>query len=497
MSIETPRKEYAEALPEWEKIDRVRKHKDLAQYLRTLTTTHVWQDREGNTSHGIVEDEIRQNEYAKNAVFYNITAYTIRGLLGTMFRKAPVFDPAGRLKYLLENCDGKGNGINQQARSLGAEVIANGRAGLWVNYPKTEGEVSVADEGRLFATIHRLCPQQIINWSTMSDGAKVKLSLVVFTFQHEEMVDYELTCETRIKELALDEDGKYYCQEWRKVEGEGDKREWIREGEPVVPTDKDGTPFDEIPFTFVGSENNDHEIDEPPMMDMVAINIAHYRNSADFEDSVFYAGQSQPYMVGVDETTYEMIQKHGIRVGSRVMMPVPEGGAFGFATPDANPVVRQAMIDKVEQMIGIGARFVTPGGGAKTAYEAESDREVSHSLLSTITENVANAYSRALTWVGRFMGADAPEYILDSDFSDVGATPQLLAAWVKSYLDGAVPQADYIEWMQRQGYFDPERDPEDIAAELNGDDEGAEDDGTAPVPEPEGAGGPDSELGED
>jgi len=480
MSIDAQRKDYIDALPGWKKIDDVRKARDLAKYLRKLHSP-------GIATSELAGDTVRQRQYEDAAVFYNILGFTVRGLIGTMFRRQPTLALPARLQYIGTNSDGRGNGIAQHSRRTAINVLTKGRAGLWVNYPKTNGEVSIAEREKAFATIHFIRPEQIINWSVKSDGANAKLSLVVIKYQHEKIEQYEVKCVDRIKELALDGAGRYFVREWEREEnarGIKKRDEWKPVDEPSYPTDASGTEFTEIPFTFVGSENNDHEVDEAPMIDMARVNIGHYRNSADYEDSVFYAGQSQPWMSGMNESYYDLIKREGIRVGSRVMMPVPPGEQFGFATPDPNPLVFAAMKHKVEMMIGLGARFIAPGGQAKTAYEAESERESSHSLLQAIAENVSDAYTRALAWCSRFMGSDQPaEYIIDSDFSDIGATPQLLAAWVKSYIDGAVPESQYIEWMQRQGYFDPTLRREEIAEQLAGD---AND----------GAGGAESQLGE-
>jgi hypothetical protein len=61
----------------------------------------------------------------------------------------------------------------------------------------------------------------------------------------------------------------------------------------------------------------------------------------------------------------------------------------------------------------------------------------------------------------------APEYVMDSDFTDLGSSSEMLAKWVKSYLDGAVPESEYIGWMQRQGYFDASKTTEQISQELD------------------------------
>ena len=54
----------------------------------------------------------------------------------------------------------------------------------------------------------------------------------------------------------------------------------------IVPRKSNGSTWDVIPFEFIGSVNNDETSDKAPLYDIAEVNIAHYRNSADYEDPV-------------------------------------------------------------------------------------------------------------------------------------------------------------------------------------------------------------------
>ena len=94
------------------------------------------------------------------------------------------------------------------------------------------------------------------------------------------------------------------------------------------------------------------------------------------------------------------------------------------------------------------------------------DQETSTSILSSVVMNVSDAITQSVEQAALFMNAEPVPYVMDDDFSDIGANPQMLAAWVQSYIQGAVPESDYIGWMQRQGFFDPEKEQEEISQEL-------------------------------
>ena len=463
MTVEYILQEVTEADQDWQKILDITGLRNLTSYLRSIKKPN-----------GQV-DEIRTKDYQDHAVFYGIASKTSRALVGTIFQKDPVINLPSGLAYASENIDGNGIGIVQQSRSVVSDVIRYGRCGLWVDFAQTDGPLSLADQDRYFATVNHYKPWQICNWREQQIGSAVVLTKVVLTEYRTNYGQDGFTqkSEKVYRELALetDDDGRlvYLVRIWVNAKQSGTGRqEWVVESE-TTPTDSTGQPFDAIPFTFVGSENNDSKIDRAPMLDMVNINIGHYRNSADYEDTVFYAGQTQPYMTGATKQYFEMMNEQEFYIGSRKLMPVPEGGSFGFATPGANPTVRQAMIDKVELMVAMGASFIDHTGAPKTATQAAGDERAQTSELAVISGNVTDAYRAALRWAAQFQGTDEPEFELNDDFSAITATPQMLAAWVQGWLQGAIPFSDYVGWLKRNGLVDPEKTVDQVRVELEED----------------------------
>ena len=453
MSIDWQRPEYQGALPGWQKIRNVTDAEDVEQYLREL-----------NPNDESKENKDRNKQYRQNAIFYAVAGYTARGLTATPFGKDPAFSPPPALEYLESNADGAGNSIYQLSQSTLSESVRFGRSGLYVGFPPGTGNESKADDVDRFATISVIYPENIINWRTRTVGAKTILDLVIISEQVMEDKDgYEQEPVDQIRELGLDESGFYFERIWRKEDGEGD---W-KAGEAFEPTNASGARLNYIPFTFVGSENNDSTIDLPPMQDLVAVNIGHYRNSADYEDSVFYAGQAQPWMSGVDAAHLEAMEENGFYIGSRYLMPVPEGGQFGFASAEPNPMVLEAMREKIGLMIGMGARFLEPNASTKTATEAEGDNMAQHSVLALIVANVSEAYTMALKWVSEFMGVtEEVTYSINQDFTRANASPQEIAQIISAWTLGVIPSTDVWAFFQRHGYIDGSKTIEEIDQEL-------------------------------
>lgn len=458
MSVDFIRSEVTNADPVWQEIRDITEAENLTRYLREIRRPN-----------GTV-DEIRTEDYQKHAIFYGVSGRTGRGLVGTIFHKDPAQDIAPELSHVETNIDGGGNGIQQQARAVCADVVRFGRCGLWVDFPRTKGPISMAETGRYFATVTHYKPWQITNWRQERDGSEMRLVLVVLKENRAVIDGFRVKSEKIYRELALVDLGAgpvYRVRVWvqRKDQSTG-KVEYVVESE-AFPTDSAGRLMDFIPFTFVGSQNNDPTIDSAPLAELVKINIGHYRNSADYEDSVFYSGQVQPWMSGATSEYFDLMNEKQFYIGSKELMPVPPGEQFGFATPGANPLVRQAMIDKIDQMVGLGASIIERGAVAKTATEAASDDRTETSELSVIAGNVSRAYESALRWAGLFQGASgSSSYVLCQDFSAITATAQMLTAWVGSWLQGAIPFSDYCHWLKRNGFVDASKTEEQIRDEL-------------------------------
>lgn len=455
MPIDFQHPDYTKNYPKWELTEHTCKANEVEKYLITLNKL--------DTSSENVE---RNKNYKDRAVFYPVVGHTLEGMIGLIFSKYPEVELPAPLDYALSNCDGSGVSIYQQSQIASAEIIQKGRAGLFVSYPKTTGPVSVADmaQGGFIATIHLIEAEQILNWRTELKGSQSVLTLVVIK-ESVEVVQadgYEIKMVDQIRELAI-VDGIFIVREWRK----NDKDEWIVFAEST-PTDARGTPWTEIPFVFLGAVSNTPEVNDPPLYPLAKINIAHYRNSADYEDSVWYVGQAQPWMSGITQTHVDLMRENKMYVGSRNLLGVPGGETFAFASADPNPLVRQAMLDKLEMMVGLGARFIQGNGQAKTATEARNDAAVQHSSLSLVSSNISEGYTQALAYAAQYMGADGEIVFQTSmDFVSPTATAQDIQAMVAGFIQGAIPMSDYFRWLKKVDLVESEKTVEQFSEELS------------------------------
>lgn len=472
--VTEPRPDYGEAYPRWEMVRDVCagqwriKERSLPNYGQMggaydanfafgryrnqsgyLPYLNPWDTSEQNV--------IRNIQYARRAVFYGVTGHTRDALIGLAFRKDPTFVAPKGAEYLAEDCNENGVSIYQQSQQVLDDLLVTGRAGIYVDF---HNGATRADDR---VTILSYKTEDIINWRVARIGGRMMLTMVVLREWVDEPEGFGTAHVERYRELSL-ENGVFVARVWEK-----NGSDWAP-GEDIIPNDSSGKPWDEIPFSFIGARNNNPDIDTAPLYDLAELNLAHYRNSADYEDTVYYCGQAQPWIVGVSTDWIEKAREAGVYIGSRAPIALPVGGQFGFASANPNPMVRDAMAQKEAQMIALGARLLITGrGNMATATEITSDREATTSVLSLCVANVSEAYTRALQWCARYVG-DASEnasYEIDGDFAIDPADPQLLSQLLASLAGGVIATSDVRAWMRTVGILDTERSDDDIQEEID------------------------------
>jgi hypothetical protein len=270
--------------------------------------------------------------------------------------------------------------------------------------------------------------------------------------------------------LSTEENGqrRYVVRLWRKDEKTKEPEIY----QEFVPLDANGKPWQEIPFTFVGAIDNNSDVDKSPLLDLACLNIAHYRNSADYEESVYFVGQPTYAFAGLNQQWMTDYWKDGVYIGSRAAIPLPEGGSAQILEASPNTLAEGAMKNKETQMVALGARLLTHGEAIKTAEQSRTETAAAHSVLSLAVTNMVSAYNISLQWVAGFTrGAGGNiSYAIDTNFASMSADPNFINAVVNSWQKGALPKSDMWSNFRNVGLIDESKTDDEIEGEL--DDEG-------------------------
>lgn len=416
----------------------------------------------------------RYENYKDRSVFVEVTKDTLDKYTGQAFKDDPVLNVDPQLDYMKRDANGAGLSIYQIAQKAFEAQLERGRFGFFVDYPATDGEVSQADVERkaLRPTINYYSPESIINWRTTVVGGQTITTLIVLHETVYETDDDDIFTTEAVEQwryLGLDDIG-YFVEVWRKNDGTiaDNKDDFVLHQDRIYPTRSNKTKFDRIPFVIGGSDSNDWCEQNIPLESLAKMNLAHYRNSADYEQSVFMCGQVQPWMSGVSEQRMKALESQKIRIGSGAMIMLEENGKFGFAQAEPNGLAGEAMDKKYLIMQALGAKLSEAQTVQKTATQSNHESGVQNSTASMAVANLNEAMQDAILFCYEYLGIETVikdgEYLFKAkqDFTIATADGPLMTAiggWVQG---GLAPKSVAYNYQRKYNLIDPELKDEEI-----------------------------------
>lgn len=458
MPVSTQHPDYAKYLPIWTQTrDAVRgsvaikekKH----QYL-PVPDNDSGDERKGT-------ETTRYRQYMKRALFTNFTGRTKNALVGAAFRKEPIIELPDDLEYLEKDATGDGLSLTQLAKDELSNLMETGRSVLLVDYPQTDENVTVEDVRRmnLRASIIPYTCEQVINWKTdVVEGVRKLTSIVIAENYLEELDEFDHTKKTQYRVLRLRTDG-YTQQIYRDDEPFTDE---------FYPKRADGTNWPEIPIMFIGSKNNDSTIDDAPLSDIAEVNLAHFRNSADYEESCFLVGQPTLFIThSLSLEQFKQYNPQGIKLGSRAGHVLGETGSATLLQANENQLVMRAMQAKEEQMVAIGARIITDRADRETAEAARIRFASENSVLGDVVGNLSDGIMKCIEWIGQFMGVDTDNarFLINREFYDRSLDPQMIMSMVTLLDRDIIAEQDIFDRLKSGGIVSPERSLDDVRDE--------------------------------
>ena len=411
-----------------------------------------------------IENTDRYDSYLIRASFVNFTGFTKDGMIGMAFRMPMVVELPPELEYLKTNSTGDGLHLDQLAQDIVGDVLETGRYGLLADYPPARADMTRAevDAAGLFATIKPYIAENIINWRSETFGSVSRLVMVVLA-EMVPIVKDEFTTETERGFRVLKLVGGVYQQATYDKDGKLIQDE-------ITPKKSDGTTWGEIPFCFIGAQNNDATVDKAPLYDIAEINVSHYRNSADYEESSFIVGQPWPIITGLSQSWVTDVLKGGVIVGSRAACLLPVGANAKLVQADPNQLPLAGMEIKEKQMIMIGARIIQDSTGQETAEAAKIRFAGQNSKLGLIVTNTENGFIKVIEWVKEFMGSvDDATITMNKQFYDATIDPQLLTAQMMASDRGIISKTDIRTNMRKAQLIAADRTDEQIDQEAAGE----------------------------
>lgn len=366
--------------------------------------------------------------YKERALFYNAMGRTVQGLEGAVFRKEPVVEGPDALEPFLADVTLSGTTFPEFALASFREVLITGRSGILVTMPADESE-----SNRPYLVLYQ--PEQVINWATEMIGEYRELTLAVIreTYEAEKKDEFESEWATQYRVLQLI-DGLYTVSIWREVGP--NKDEWV----PVLvfePRHR-GERLRYIPFEFCAPVGGLEAVAKPPLLDLVEVNLSHYRTSADLEHGRHYTAMPTPWVAGFDIDTNK-----GLRIGSSTAWiatdPQAKAGILEF-TGQGLGALERALEEKEAKMAALGSRLLEKQKLAVEAAESIRLRQAGEqSALQQMAQSMSASLTKVLSWMAEWSGMDPTVTVkLNTDFFEARMTPNELRELVLLWQAGGI-----------------------------------------------------------
>ncbi|WP_022684547.1 DUF4055 domain-containing protein [Sphingobium bisphenolivorans] len=394
--------------------------------------------------------------------FFNASWRTIAGLKGMAFRKAPTVTVPDGLKPLLDDVTMAGVRLDALAGSIVEDVLSVGRIGLLVDHPPRPANVEAitvnAAQAMGLRPMMQVYPtESVINWRFARINNQWTLALVVLKESANVSEDeFEEKVEDRFRVLDLIPNalGEWtYRQRLFRI---NDKGEDEQIGDDIFPLMNSKTlPY--IPFRIVSACGTADGVDDPPLIDLIDANKAHYQVNSDYRHGLHFTGLPTPYVTGYQQ---DPAAPDSFYIGS--------SAAWVFAQPEAKVGfleftgqglgAMEKALEKLERRMAVlGARMLADEtqAAAETLGGTQIKRAGENSILADIVISVSEAIEWALRIFAEWAGVSGEiSYSINREFLPVMLDAQQLTALVGAWQQGALSEGELFENLKRGDVID-------------------------------------------
>ena len=391
--------------------------------------------------------------YKLRATYFNAVGRTLDGLVGMIFRKAPVIDVPSSMQSIIDDIDLAGTSLDGLAEKITRKVLDNSRIGVLVEYPvvkaqpKNQAEAS-SQNLRPYVTTYEA--KTIINWRIARVNNVSQPVMIALTETYTVSDDgFDAECAEQIRVLSLEPEG-YIQRVYRK---ENTSKKWVKFDE-IIPI-MNGARLKSIPFYVFGASSNSFDEQMPMLLDLVDLCLSHYRVTADYEHGCHFAGLPTAVITG-----HTAAENEKLYIGSAAAWVFAAEGAdakFLEFTGQGLGALENNLERKEKQMSVLGARILEQQKNGVEAAEAMKMRANGEgSVLAGVANLESDQLSNMLNMMALWEGVSYECSIkLNTDYMANGMTPQELAEKVKTWQAGGMSFETLYYNLQR-GELHPE-----------------------------------------
>lgn len=466
------------ALPEVGKIPLHKEYRDWFESWRLIRDCLVGERAVKNQATRYLPKREAQTpaeylDFLKSAVFFNAIDRSLRGILGTVFSAEPQLNSAPpKLKELYAQRTPMTNNALSLLEFLSKsveELFTTGRIGILVDAPSGGGDP--------YLVMYRA--EDILSWKTSIDPTTGKsyLSQVVLREIVEEDDESGLGTieESRFRVLNLGIGlsqatllpTKVYSQSVLTDEDVKSKESIAAAlaSNATVPTIR-GMEVENIPFFFIGANNNLPEISKPPLLDIANLNISHFVSYALLEEGRKYTACPIYYATGNG-----MAEDNALAVGPRMLWKLDKDDRAGVIEFNGSGLMylESALATKEQQIQILGGKLTSSQKRAaamsikQIERQEEADRAMNRSPIENFKIGMVNALKEWCKWYG----IDAKQYAdMSLTLMSAASKPEITAREIKSlqalYEAKVLPKDKMFELLKAAGIYPETFDMEEF-----------------------------------
>ncbi len=405
------------------------------------------------------------HRYLTGGSFYAVAERTLRGMVGSVTRNEPILELPPRISSMRDAATFEGNSFTVLLEDTLREVLSIGRVAMLLDFPEDGAAPASAPYISTFNA------EAILDWKEQLVGGRQKLTYLRL---HEDNDDLE---DTGVEQhLVLTLEPAYTVRRFHvSTKRNGNNIQSVEEvmvGEPFLPL-INGAPLFDIPAVIVSPYNLKADVEKPPFLDLVNVNLAHWRNSVDYFWSLYLTSQPTPWISGPINEKNKPTQ-----IGSGAFWILPEGAQAGMLEFTGAGIAAQktALDDLTAQMATLGARMVYDGKGRNETTDTaklrhRSELSLLHSSVNMIESGILKLLRLAAEWTAPNTSDDVT-LKLHRDFVTAQMDSAVLTALIKAWQSGAISHDTLLMNLKKGELVDANRtlaDERDLIEEDGGD----------------------------
>lgn len=389
-------------------------------------------------------DDGQYAAYLDRAVFFNMVYRTVTGLTGSIFRRDPRMLKAGpKLQKLANRISKDGLSLNIFSKVVTQELLSVGRYGILADK---------ADSNDILAQpyLAGYTCENILDWTTVEINGRDEFDFILLREFH---IDRRLVVISGAQTAPNPSYGQLF-NSYRILRlvynPEFDRYEYLQEyyhqdnadatltEDPIVTQPLVfGVPMKRIPFAFFNATTNLGDIEKPPILDILTLNLSHYKSYAQLEHGRFYTANPVYWVSGSNEDDEYHIGPSVVwEIGTNEKAGLIEFNGQGLKS------LETALDTKETQAASLGGRLI---GDSSTAGQSDNQVKLKdrneQSLLLNVTTVVNENFTFLLTIIAEWLNesTDGLEFRTNQDFLLDQAAAREFRAITMMYQAGLLP----------------------------------------------------------